>query len=114
MRLLADVADDDVLDGGRLWLLDPEDAEAADDVGVHACSRVVLAQRVHVEHVYVRDGEGFGIISMYSASSSASRSGSPSRGIASMIAGSSYAFSTVATPKSTVARTRRTLSRPRP
>src|SRR5919112_2342845 len=57
VRLIADVADDHVLDGGLLRLLDAEDAEASDHVRVHPGPRVVLAQRVDVEHVYVRDGE---------------------------------------------------------
>src|SRR5829696_4496015 len=35
VRLLADVADDDVLDGGRFRLLDAEDAESPYHVGVH-------------------------------------------------------------------------------
>src|SRR5215211_3774702 len=57
VRLLADVADDHVFDGGRLRLLDAEDAEASDHVRVHPRPRVVLAQSVDVEHVYIRDGE---------------------------------------------------------
>src|SRR5829696_235307 len=57
VRLLADVADDQVLDGGLLRLLDAEDAEASDHIRVHPRPRVVLAQRVDVEHVYIRDGE---------------------------------------------------------
>src|ERR687898_965924 len=57
VRLLADVAHDYVLDGRRLWLIDAEDAEASDHVRVHPRPRVVLSQRVDVEHVYVRDGQ---------------------------------------------------------
>src|ERR671912_642801 len=56
-RLLADVADDQVFDGGLLRLLDAEDAEASDHVRVHPCPRVVLSQRIDVEHVYLRDRE---------------------------------------------------------
>src|SRR5215217_2331099 len=55
VRLLADVTDDYVFHGGRLGLLDTEDAEASDHVRVHPRSRVVLAQNIDVEHVYVRD-----------------------------------------------------------
>src|SRR5215217_4236240 len=55
VRLLADVTDDYVFHGGHLGLLDAEDAEASDHVRVHPRSRVVLAQGVDVEHVYVRD-----------------------------------------------------------
>src|ERR671911_2162132 len=58
VRLLADVANDYVFDGGRLGLLDAQDAEASYHVRVHSRSRVVLAQGVYVKHVYVRDGEG--------------------------------------------------------
>src|SRR5215212_5643685 len=57
VRFLADVADDYVLDGGLFGLLDSEDAEASDHVRVHPRPRVVLAQRVEVEHVDIRDGE---------------------------------------------------------
>src|SRR5918998_6914734 len=47
VRLLADVADDYVLDGGRLRLIDAEDAEASDHVRVHPRPRVVLAQGIY-------------------------------------------------------------------
>src|SRR5215203_5547157 len=57
VRLLADVADDQVLDRGFLRLIDAEDAEASDHVRIHPRPRVVLAQRVDVEHVDIRDGE---------------------------------------------------------
>src|SRR5215217_3114598 len=57
VRLLADVADDYVFDGGRLRLIDAEDAEASDHVRVHPRPRVVLSQSIDVEDVYVRDGQ---------------------------------------------------------
>src|SRR5918995_636674 len=57
VRFLTEVADDQVLDGGFFRLLDTEDAEAPDHVGVHPRPRVVLAQSVDVEDINVRDGE---------------------------------------------------------
>ena len=56
MRRLAHVADDQVLHVRALGLLDAEDPEAADDVGVHAGARVVLAELVHEEDVDFGDG----------------------------------------------------------
>src|SRR5215210_4474308 len=57
VRLFADIPDDQVFDGGRRRLLDAEDAEASDHVRVHPCPRVVLSQRIDIEHVYLGDGE---------------------------------------------------------
>src|SRR5919107_68892 len=57
VRLVADVAHDDVLDGGRIGFFHTEYAEASDHVGVHPGPRIVLAQGVHVEDVYIGDGE---------------------------------------------------------